>query len=90
MNNGELIKAVGEVTGVADKDVGKVLRCFAELVGNVMRDGGSVVVSKLGRFARHGSAARMGRNPRTGTPIRIKAKMKAVLIFGKSMNEKLN
>ena len=77
MNRRELVKAVAEYTGHEVKSVDAVLRGFETVVAASVGKGEPVVLSGFAKFARVDRKARMGRNPATGEPVKIKASRKA-------------
>jgi DNA-binding protein HU-beta len=77
MNRRELVKAVAEYTGQEAKAVEGALRGFETVVAASIGKGEPVVLSGFAKFARVDRKARMGRNPATGEPVKIKASRKA-------------
>jgi DNA-binding protein HU-beta len=77
MNRRELVKAVAEYTGQEPRAVEGSLRGFETVVAASIGKGEPVVLSGFAKFARVDRKARMGRNPATGEPVKIKASRKA-------------
>jgi DNA-binding protein HU-beta len=77
MNRRDLVKAVTAHTGLEGRQVDEALKGFQEVVTAVVSKGEAVSISGFAKFAKVERAARMGRNPATGEPIRIKASKKA-------------
>src|SRR5690606_40460164 len=77
MNRRELVKAVAEYTGQEPRAVEGALRGFETVVAANIGKGEPVVLSGFAKFARVDRKARMGRNPATGEPVKIKASRKA-------------
>lgn len=77
MNRRELINAVAAQTGKTSREVDAVLRGFQDVVTAVVAKGEPVAMSGFCKFRKVERAARMGRNPATGEPIKIKASKKA-------------
>jgi DNA-binding protein HU-beta len=77
MNRRELVKAVAEYTGQEARAVEGALRGFETVVAASIGKGEPVVLSGFAKFARVDRKARMGRNPATGEPVKIKASRKA-------------
>lgn len=73
MNRGQLIKAVAAHTRQDPKEVEAVLTGMTDVITAVVSKGEPVTVQGFAKFAKVERAARMGRNPRTGEQIRIKA-----------------
>ena len=77
MNRRELVNAVAAHGGLDAKQVDAALKSFTEVVTAVVSKGEPVAISGFAKFAKVERAARMGRNPRTGEPVKIKASKKA-------------
>jgi DNA-binding protein HU-beta len=77
MNRRDLVKAVAEYTGQEVKAVEAAIRGFETVVAASIGKGENVVLSGFAKFARVDRKARMGRNPATGEPVKIKASRKA-------------
>ena len=77
MNRRELVQAVASHTGLDKKQVDETLKGFQEVVTAVVAKGEPISISGFAKFAKVERAARMGRNPQTGEPVKIKASKKA-------------
>ena len=77
MNRRELVNAVAAQSGTDSKQVDAVLRSFTDVVTAVVSKGEPVAISGFCKFSKVERAARMGRNPATGEPVKIKASKKA-------------
>ena len=77
MNRRDLVNAVANHTGRDRKEVDEVLKGFTDVVTAVVAKGEPVAISGFAKFVKVDRPARMGRNPQTGQPVRIKASKKA-------------
>ena len=77
MNRRDLIAAVAAHTEKDTKTVAAVLEGFTDVVSATISKGDPVVLSGFAKFAKVQRQARMGRNPQTGEPVKIKASTKA-------------
>jgi DNA-binding protein HU-beta len=77
VNRRDLVQAVATQTGVDRKDVDSVMKGFTDVVTAVVSKGESVSISGFAKFVKVDRPARMGRNPQTQQPVRIKASKKA-------------
>jgi DNA-binding protein HU-beta len=77
MNRRELIAAVAAHTETDLKTVTAVLAGFTDVIEATISKGDPVVLSGFAKFAKVQRQARMGRNPQTGEPVKIKASTKA-------------
>jgi DNA-binding protein HU-beta len=77
VNRRDLVQAVSTQSGVERKDVDSVLKGFTDVVTAVVSKGEPVSISGFAKFVKVDRPARMGRNPQTQQPVRIKASKKA-------------
>jgi DNA-binding protein HU-beta len=77
VNRRELVNAVSNQSGAEAKTVDNVIKGLTEVILATVSKGDPVVVSGFAKFAKVQTKARMGRNPATGEPIKIKASKKA-------------
>jgi DNA-binding protein HU-beta len=77
VNRRDLVQAVSTQTGVERKDVDAVLKGFTDVVTAVVSKGEAVAITGFAKFVKVDRPARMGRNPQTQQPVRIKASKKA-------------
>jgi DNA-binding protein HU-beta len=77
VNRRDLVQAVSTQTGVERKEVDSVLKGFTDVVTAVVSKGEPVSISGFAKFVKVDRPARMGRNPQTQQPVRIKASKKA-------------
>ena len=73
MNKGELVEAVAASAGLSRADATKAVDATLDAITSTLANGGSVSLVGFGTFSVKARAARMGRNPRTGEAIQIKA-----------------
>jgi len=77
VNRRELVLALAERTETDRRTADEMLAAFTDIVTETVSTGEPVAISGFCKFARVDRAARMGRNPQTGEPIRIKASRRA-------------
>ncbi len=77
MNKRELVAAIAANTESDTKTVAKIVDGFVQVTTATIAKGDPVVISGFAKFAKVKRAARMGRNPQTGEPVKIKASVKA-------------
>ena len=77
MNRRDLVQAVSTQTGIERRQVDNVLLGFTQVVTAVVSKGEPVSISGFAKFVKVDRPARMGRNPQTQEPVRIKASKKA-------------
>jgi DNA-binding protein HU-beta len=76
MNRRELITAIADDLGTDRRAAEAFITSFVDVVMNRVAKGEPVLISGFAKFARVDRAARMGRNPQTGEPIKIAASRK--------------
>lgn len=73
MTKAELISRLANKAGMKKVDVEKVLTAFLEEAKNILKEEGKLTLTGFGTFRVVERAAREGRNPQTGAPIKIPA-----------------
>lgn len=87
MNKAELVKRMAEIAEVPKAAAEKLLDAFMKAVEEAISKGDKVVLVGFGSFQVVKRAAREGRNPRTGKPIKIPAKKVVKFKPGKKLEE---
>jgi DNA-binding protein HU-beta len=90
MNKGELIESVAAKAGLSRADATKAVDAVLDSVTGTLSGGGSVSLVGFGTFSVKARAARMGRNPRTGEAIQIKASNVPGFKAGKALKDAVN
>jgi len=90
MNKGELIDAVSGTAGLSRADATKAVDGVLGAIQTTLSGGGSVGLVGFGTFQVKARAARMGRNPRTGEAIHIKASNVPGFKAGKGLKDAVN
>ena len=88
MNGRQLARAVAAHTGKDPKDVDEVIAGVTEVITAMAAKGEAVTIQGFAKFAVASRAARMGRNPRTGEAIRIKASKRVRITPGKTLKDR--
>ncbi|WP_180558381.1 HU family DNA-binding protein [Arsenophonus endosymbiont of Apis mellifera] len=73
MNKTELISKVAAKSGLSRKDSEKAVNAFTEAVTESLKSGNDVQLIGFGSFQVKQRAARDGKNPKTGKPLKIAA-----------------
>ena len=73
MTKNDLIKDIAYHSGFSQDDTKAVINDFLGRIGDELANGGEVRLDKFGIFSVSQRAARDGRNPSTGEPMRIAA-----------------
>ncbi len=72
MNKGELIEAVAAELGESKTAATKAIEAVISSISRGIKKDDAVTIIGFGTFAKKTRAARMGRNPATGEPMKIK------------------
>ncbi len=90
MNKSELSEAVGQSFG-GNKSMGaSAVDAVLGAITEALAAGSRVQISGFGTFEVRHRDARMGRNPRTGEPVQIKATNAPAFKAGKALKEAVN
>lgn len=87
MTQTQIVKELGEKTGVGNKVAKQFLQVFAEMAVRETKKKGVFVLPALGRLVRVERKARTGRNPATGEAIKIPAKKVVKFRIAKSVKD---
>ena len=86
MNKSELIDKIANDAGITKAAAKIALESFLEGVRDTLKVGGKVTLTGFGSFQVSTRAAREGRNPQTGKPMRISAKNVVKFRPGNTLN----
>ncbi|MDE6568535.1 MAG: HU family DNA-binding protein [Lachnospiraceae bacterium] len=90
MNKTDLVAAIAEKTDLSKKDSEKALKAFIETVTDELAKGEKIQLVGFGTFEVAQRAARDGRNPLTGEPMKIKASKAPKFKAGKALKDAVN
>lgn len=89
MTKQQLIDAVANASGRPKPEVLAVVESLLDEIGIALRSGERVDLRGFGSFIVKDKAARKGRNPKTGEPIKIAARKSATFKPSKELGESL-
>jgi DNA-binding protein HU-beta len=90
MNKAELIDAIADSADLSKAAAGRSLDAAIEAITKALKNGDTVTLVGFGTFSVRKRAARMGRNPRTGDAIEIKASKVPGFKAGKALKDAIN
>jgi DNA-binding protein HU-beta len=90
VNRTELVEAVVSKTGLDKKQAEAAVAAVTESVMGETKAGNKVAIFGFGTFSPSARAARMGRNPQTGAPVRIAASRGVRFAPASAFKESLN
>ena len=90
MNKTDLVNVVAAESGVSKKDVDVVVNAAISAISNALKEGDKVQLIGFGTFEVKESAAREGRNPKTGETITIEASKKPAFSASKVLKDLVN
>ncbi len=73
MNKAQLSDAIALKAGLSKADARKAVDALITVAAQTFRVGEKITLSGLGSFTVQHRSARLGRNPRTGAPVKIPA-----------------
>jgi len=89
MNKGELVDAIASEAKVTKADAQRALEAFMNVTAKSLKKGEKVTLVGFGTFSVAKRAARIGRNPQTGSEIKIAAKKVAKFKAGAELSSKV-
>jgi DNA-binding protein HU-beta len=87
MTKTQLVRSLAESLQLTNKQAAAFLENLAEVAISQAKKTGVFVLPGLGRLKKVQRKARMGRNPQTGEPIKIKAKTVAKFYLAKAVKD---
>ena len=90
MNKAEFVSAVSDAAGLTKVEGGRAVEAIIETVKKALKKGDTISLVGFGTFIVRKRAARIGRNPRTGAQIKIKASKNPSFKAGKALKDAIN
>jgi len=90
MNKMQLVKKIAEKTNVNEQTARDLLKATLDVIVETVAEGDDVLLVGFGRFGSKNRAERIGRNPKTGEPLVIKAKTMPTFKAGEAFVGVLN
>ena len=91
MTKSELIDHIaGNQTQLSSKDVELAIKAILEYMSQVLSGGGRIEILGFGSFSLHYRVPRVGRNPKTGTPVALSGKYVPHFKPGKELRDRVN
>ncbi|MGE4630202.1 MAG: integration host factor subunit beta [Pseudohongiellaceae bacterium] len=91
MTKSELIDHIaGNQTQLSSKDVELAIKVILEYMSQVLSGGGRIEIRGFGSFSLHYRVPRVGRNPKTGTPVALSGKYVPHFKPGKELRDRVN
>lgn len=90
MTKNELIAAVAEQTSLEKNAASAAVEATFEVIARALRAGDEVKIVGFGTFRVASRAAREGRDPRTGAPVKIEAARRPKFTAGKGLKDAVN
>jgi len=91
MTKPELIDRIaGKQTQLSAKDVELAVKAILEYMSQTLESGGRIEIRGFGSFSLHYRVPRIGRNPKTGTPVALAGKYVPHFKPGKELRDRVN
>ena len=90
MNKGELVESIAQRSGLDKRQAEGALNAFVDAVVEATKGGDRVAILGFGSFNPSSRAARTGRNPQTGEPVKIAASKGVRFAAGAAFKSALN
>lgn len=87
MNKAELVSKIAESSGLTKVQAEKALNSFVAETTAALRAGDKITLVGFGTFSAVTRAARTGRNPQTGKPLKISEKTNGKFSPGKALKD---
>ncbi len=90
MSKTDLVNYIAEETGLTKADASRALEAMMNGVVKGLKEEGKVTLTGFCTFTAKNKEAKMGRNPKTGEPVQIPARVAATIKAGSKLKEALN
>lgn len=90
MRKPELAAAVADKTDLSKEQANRVLNAVLEEITSALNRQDSVTLVGFGTFLQRHRGARMGKNPQTGEPVKIRASNTVSFKPGKALKDAIN
>ena len=90
MNKAELVDAVREAAGLERRQAESAVEAMVDAIVSSVKAGERVSIPRFGTFNQSSRAARTGRNPQTGAPVKIAASKGVRFAPASAFKEALN
>ncbi|MBR1377234.1 MAG: HU family DNA-binding protein [Bacilli bacterium] len=90
MSKTELVTYVAENAGLTKADASRAVEALISGVEKGLKKEGKVTITGFATFAAKKKAAKTGRNPRTGEPVKIPARVAVTIKAGSKLKDALN
>lgn len=90
MNRKELIEALAAKTDSTKADADRNIAALIEIISATLKKGDNVALVGFGTFEVRKRAARVGRNPKTGAELKIKASKQPAFKAGATLKATVN
>lgn len=90
MTKTDLVNFMAEETGLTKADAARALEALTKGVVKGLKKEGKVTLTGFCTFTAKKRAAKQGRNPKTGAPVQIPARVVASIKAGSKLKEALN
>lgn len=87
MNKAELVAKIADGAGLTKVQAEKALNSFIAATTTALKAGDKITLVGFGTFSAVARAARTGRNPQTGKPLKIAAKTNGKFTPGKALKD---
>ncbi len=90
MTKADLVESIAQATGLSKKDTNVVVNGILENISRALSDGDKVELRGFGSFKVKQRRSRRARNPRTGRPVDVPAKLVPYFKASIELKEKVN
>ena len=90
MTKSELIDRIaGKQAQLSSKDVELAIKSILEYMSQILSEGGRIEIRGFGSFSLHYRVPRIGRNPKTGSPVALSGKYVPPFKPGKELRDRV-
>ena len=90
MNKGDFVGHVADAAELSKADAARAVDAMIDVITKALKKDDTVTLVGFGTFSVRKRAARMGRNPQTKEPMKIKASKNPAFKAGKALKDAVN
>jgi len=90
MKKSELMEALAQRVGITNKQAKEIVSLIFDSMTESLKDGGRIEIRGFGSFVKKSYGPYVGRNPKTGEAIHVKAKRLPFFKTGKELRERID
>lgn len=90
LTKGDIIEALAEANGLTKKQASQTIETLLEIIKRTLESGENVMISGFGKFCVQDKKPRMGRNPATNKPMKLRKRRIVTYRCSQGLRDRIN